>query len=335
MADVNMLIAELHASIHQPKRELGLTFFHLVYEVEHALDHDQGYAEKANGTLTLIWQDKSVSSIRFTDPALLTTDGLPLDTWRQLRYFQPELHRSLLQTEQTSDIPSVPLVDPAIKTIVDCGPRPLLAADFSWRLSYTTRTVVDSLWLYREEQRTAAILQASNPAVPVSWTSSRLPTSTEIKYLSAEHAWYLEQLPAATEGDVLVPAQSAVLLAPDALRSILRPCWHARLLPADFCLSSIHRQASAEKMFRDWLRRERTAVFIPELTVIPAAGANEPHLVAARAYVFGQGRLRRYGTAMLSLSGHELVCSLAPITIRKIGWNGNGVLCTLWQSNLT
>lgn len=331
MADVKMLIAELHACIHQPKRELGLTFFHLVYEVEHILDHALDFLEKATGTLMLIWQDKSISSICFTDPSLLTVNGLPLDKWRQLRFFQPELHR-LLQTEQMSISPSVPLFDPAIKTIVDCGPQPSIATHFSWRLSYTTRTVVDSLGLYREEQRTIANLQASNPTVPVSWSSSRLPTSAEMKYLSAEHAWYLGQLPDATEGEVLVPVQSAVLLAPDALNSALYPRWHARLLPANFFPDATHWQSSGEKMFRDWLRSEQQAVFISELTVTLAAEANEPLFVAARAYVFQHGRLRRYGITTLSLQIHELVRSLQPITIRKIGWNGNGVLSTLWQS---
>jgi hypothetical protein len=206
----------LAAEMETPTLPTGLAAFQFCLEERETLTSGGLYHVEQSGTLTLIWQDGSISRHRIAPPAA-DAEPLPFRQWLKVRCFQRH-HRYL--AKPPAALPAVPVCDPRVDAWFDTDEAaPCELPNFT--LTRHTRTVEHSRGLMLRTQMTEVLAAASDRS-PFTYRSRKFPDATELEYLRTEADWFQAMALTPIPRPLPIVRSAKLLLSPEAFRQALQ-----------------------------------------------------------------------------------------------------------------
>ncbi len=206
----------LEEEIRKPSGTVGISAYRFCLDEGMTVTAERTARATARGTLTLMWEDGSISNHRISPPQS-KEEGLPVRFWQSGRYFDNRLRR--LPKPPASPLPDIPLFDPDVIRLQDRLRDDQHEQPGELLLCSHTRTVRHSRGLHLQTKMTE--VRVSVRPSPFVYRSRRMPSEKEAEYVQTEAAWFGMHKLAPLRGISSSSFETKLLLTPDAFRSLL------------------------------------------------------------------------------------------------------------------
>lgn len=262
-------------------------------------------------TLRLLWEDGTASEHYLTLDEL-DNDHLPLDTWKEVRYFAEQLPQPVYQMKQSGTF------DKQIDLLIHDRRIPDWLQRYDYQLCLEKNLILHSS--EKEVKYASTRLTLQIPGYWMTYQSHSLPDESEISYLEMETLWFQKVRALPVRKNCPLKSHAVVLLSPDSCHSVLSD--HIQL--SKWIKTNSSRSI---RLYHEWIHQQAEMVYIPRIHIL-AATNNQSSLdaFAPEAYVYSQSVPQAKTNLHLRfLVADLLLYSRETQLVKKVGWDGYGL----------